>query len=64
MPNIEVTFLEDKYDYTPGGVSGIAELAVTSIPAAVANAVADATGWRPRRMPITPDDVVAGRRDA
>jgi xanthine dehydrogenase YagR molybdenum-binding subunit len=64
MPNIEVTFLEDTYDYTPAGESGIAELAITSIPAAVANAVADATGWRPRRMPITPDDVVAGLRNA
>ncbi len=63
-PNIEVTFLEDTYDYTPVGGSGIAELAITSIPAAVANAVADATGWRPRRMPITPDDVVAGLREA
>ena len=59
-PNIEVAFLEDTYDYTPSGGSGIAELAITSIPAAVANAVADATGWRPRRMPITADDVVAG----
>ena len=45
-------------------MSGIAELAITSIPAAVANAVAAATGWRPRRMPITPEDVVAGMRDA
>ena len=60
MPNVEVTFLEDTYDYTPAGVSGIAELAITSIPAAAANAVADATGWRPRRIPITPQDVLAG----
>jgi xanthine dehydrogenase YagR molybdenum-binding subunit len=60
MPEIEVAFLEEDYDHSPAGVSGMAELAITSIPAAVVNAVADATGWRPRRMPITPNDVVAG----
>jgi xanthine dehydrogenase YagR molybdenum-binding subunit len=60
MPDVEVTFLEEVYDYTPRRGAGIAELAITSIPAAVANAVADATGWRPRTLPITPGDVVAG----
>lgn len=58
MPAIDVTFLEDRYRYTPSGYSGISELAITSVPAAVANAVAAATGWRPRALPITPEAVL------
>ena len=59
MPEVEVEFLEDGFDHAPGGGVGIAELAITSIPGAVANAIAGATGWRPKKMPITPEMVRA-----
>ncbi len=59
MPEVEVEFFEEGFDHAPGGGAGIAELAITSIPGAVANAVAAATGWRPKRMPMTPELVKA-----
>lgn len=55
MPEVDVEFFEEGFDHAPGGGAGIAELAITSIPGAVANAVAAATGWRPKQMPMTPE---------
>ncbi len=63
MPEVEVEFLEDGFDHAPGGGVGIAELAITSIPGAVANAIAAATGWRPKKMPMTPKMVRAALAD-
>lgn len=54
MPEVEAVFFEEGFDHAPGGVAGIAELAITSVPAAVANAVAAATGRYPRDLPISP----------
>jgi xanthine dehydrogenase YagR molybdenum-binding subunit len=62
MPEVEVVFFEEGFDHAPGGGIGVAELAIASVPGAVANAVADATGWRPRKMPITPERVAAALR--
>ena len=43
---------------TPLGAKGIGELAVTGIPAAVANAVFHATGTRVRSLPISVEKVL------
>lgn len=42
--------------------SGAGETAIVAVGAAIANAVRDAAGWRPQRLPITPQDVLAGLR--
>lgn len=52
MPVVDVEFLEEGFDHAAGGGAGIAELAITAVPAAVANAVTDAIGFRPRHIPI------------
>jgi xanthine dehydrogenase YagR molybdenum-binding subunit len=59
MPEVEVRFVEEGFDHAPGGGAGIPELAIAAVPAAVANAVAHATGRRLRRLPMTPERVRA-----
>jgi len=56
---IEVYFLpeEDKI-INRLGVKGIGELGITSVAAAIANAVFNATGKRVRDLPITPDKLL------
>ncbi len=46
----------------PFGAKGLAETAINPTPAAVANAVHNATGVRIRRLPITPEKIVDGLR--
>jgi CO/xanthine dehydrogenase Mo-binding subunit len=46
----------------PFGAKGLAETAINPTPAAVANAVCNATGVRIRRLPLTPEKIVAGLR--
>ncbi len=41
----------------PGGAKGVGEPPIIPVPAAVANAVADATGARVRDLPLTPERV-------
>ena len=47
MPEIEVAFTEGGFEHVKGKGVGMSELATMPIAAAVANAVFDATGWRP-----------------
>ena len=60
MPEVEVEFFEEGFAHAAGGGAGISELSITSVPGAVANAVAAATGWRPMEMPMTAERVLAG----
>lgn len=57
--NIETIFVneEDKI-VNRLGVKGIGELGITSVAAAVANAIFNATGKRIRKLPITPDKLL------
>lgn len=59
-PHMEVSFLEEGFDHVPGGGVGMSELALVAVPAAAANALANATGRRFRSLPITPDLVAGG----
>ncbi len=53
---IEVYFLpEEDRIINRLGVKGIGELGITSVAAAIANAVFNATGKRIRGLPLTPD---------
>jgi xanthine dehydrogenase YagR molybdenum-binding subunit len=58
-PYIDVHFI-DKPDtiFNPVGARGAGEIGVTGIPAAIANAVYNATGQRLRDFPITLDKLL------
>ena len=60
MPEVDVTFIEEGFEQAKGGGIGLAELAITPVPAAVANAVFNATGWRPLTNPIQPERLLMG----
>jgi len=60
MPSIETVFV------TPEGVPalGAGELSITVTPAAIGNAIFDATGVRLRTLPFTPERVIAALRES
>ena len=57
---LSVEFLPGGFDKVRGGGVGIGELCTLPVSAGIANAVFDATGWRPRHIPLRPDRVLAG----
>jgi xanthine dehydrogenase YagR molybdenum-binding subunit len=59
VPKVDVYFV-DKPDtiFNPLGARGIGEIGVTGLPAAIANAVYNATGTRVRDFPILPEKVL------
>ncbi|MHB1929424.1 MAG: xanthine dehydrogenase family protein molybdopterin-binding subunit [Acidimicrobiales bacterium] len=59
MPDIRVEVVESGEGKGPLGARGIGEPPIAPSAAAVANAVADAVGRRPLRLPITPERVLA-----
>jgi xanthine dehydrogenase YagR molybdenum-binding subunit len=65
VPYIDVTFI-DKPDliFSPVGARGIGEIGIAGIPAAIANAVYNATGKRVREFPITPEKLLLGESGA
>ncbi|MGW3268555.1 xanthine dehydrogenase family protein molybdopterin-binding subunit [Streptomyces sp. NPDC001056] len=65
VPRIEADWIEDPDPDDPVGIKGIGEIGIVGAVAAVANAVWHATGTRHRRLPISPDRVLAaGAPDA
>lgn len=59
-PKVNAHFDETGYEKIRGHSVGLAELVTVAAPAAVGNAVFDATGWRPYVMPLTPARVREG----
>ncbi len=59
-PEITVHFAEDTFGHVRGGSVGLGEISTVAWAASAANAVAHATGWRPRALPIRPDRVLRG----
>jgi CO/xanthine dehydrogenase Mo-binding subunit len=65
-PEIEALFVEEPYSLGPFGAKGIGETPAMPGAAAIANAIADATGVRFRELPITPEAIrraLAGKED-
>jgi len=58
-PAIDVHFDEAGFEHVPGGGVGIGEVATIPTAAAVANAVRNAVGVRPMRIPLRPDRLLA-----
>lgn len=44
----------------PFGAKGVGEIGINTVPASIANAVHDATGFRHRHLPLTPERVLDG----
>lgn len=59
LPDIACVILETPVPDVPYGLRGVAEMPIVPVAAAVANAIADATGVRLTRMPMTPERVLA-----
>lgn len=59
-PDIQVDFIEQGFEFAKGKGIGLAELCTVPVAGAVANAVFNATGWRPMTAPILPERVLAG----
>ena len=45
-------------DFGPPGAKGIGEIGIVGVPAAIGNAIYNATGQRLRSLPFTPDKLV------
>jgi xanthine dehydrogenase YagR molybdenum-binding subunit len=58
-PPIDVHFDEGGFDHVLGGSVGIGEVATVPTAAAIANAVRNAIGIRPREIPLRPDRLLA-----
>ncbi|MDI6814082.1 MAG: molybdopterin-dependent oxidoreductase [Desulfitobacteriaceae bacterium] len=66
LPNLENIriFFTNTYEPTgPFGAKGIGEAALNPVPAAVANAVYNATGIRFREIPITPEKILRALKE-
>ena len=63
VPPIDASYVEVPAPDGPFGAKGIGEAAVVGGAAAIANAVAAATGIRPRELPMTPQRIWRALRD-
>ena len=59
IPDIEMIILEHPHEAGPFGAKGVAEPPIVPVAAAIANAVADATGAEINRLPIDPEQLLA-----
>jgi CO/xanthine dehydrogenase Mo-binding subunit len=63
MPQVDMHFIETNDPEGPFGAKGIGEAPAICLSPALANAVYDAIGIRFRRLPITPERVLAALRE-
>ena len=64
VPKIDCVIVETPVPNVPYGVRGVGEVPIVPPAAAVANAIARATGVRMTRMPMTPERVLAALKGA
>ena len=57
MPRIQVAFADSYEPSGPFGAKGLGEIGLDAIPAAIANAIADAVGVRITELPITAEKI-------
>jgi xanthine dehydrogenase YagR molybdenum-binding subunit len=63
IPHIDVEFLNiPDTTFNSLGVRGIGEIGIAGVPAAIANAIFNATGIRVRDLPITPESVMVEQK--
>lgn len=62
VPRTEVYFHQEGFEHARGAGVGLGEVSLVGVAASVANAVHDATGWRPHDLPIRPDRLLEGLR--
>ncbi|ADH67651.1 molybdopterin-dependent oxidoreductase [Nocardiopsis dassonvillei] len=62
VPETEVHFHQEGFEHAAGAGVGLGEISLVGVAASVANAVHDATGWRPLDLPIRPDRLLEGLR--
>ncbi|NYH55058.1 xanthine dehydrogenase YagR molybdenum-binding subunit [Nocardiopsis arvandica] len=62
VPETGVYFHQEGFEHAVGAGVGLGEVSVVGVAASVANAVHDATGWRPRDLPVRPDRLLEGLR--
>src|SRR5262245_18618880 len=60
LPNIETIIVEKPSPAGPFGARGVGEPPIVPAPAAIANAVEDATGVRLTELPLTPERIALG----
>jgi len=60
LPNIETIMVEVPAPEGPFGARGVGEPPIVPAPAAIANAVEDATGVRLTELPLTPEKIALG----
>ncbi|MGP4000110.1 xanthine dehydrogenase family protein molybdopterin-binding subunit [Streptomyces sp. 8N706] len=64
VPDVQAYWVEEEDPHlNPMGAKGIGEIGIVGAAAAVANAVHDAAGVRPRALPITPDALLPALPD-
>ncbi len=59
-PQMHLHFHEGGYDEVPQRSIGIGEIVTVAPAAAIGNAMFNATGWRPKALPLRPDRVLKG----
>jgi xanthine dehydrogenase YagR molybdenum-binding subunit len=63
VPHIDVEFLNiPDTTFNPLGVRGLGEIGIAGVPAAIANAIFNATGTRVRDLPITPESLLVEQK--
>ena len=62
LPDVEAIVIESGSNEGPYGAKGVGEPSIVPPAAAIANAVADATGVRVKRLPLTPERVFMALR--
>ncbi|MFN7972937.1 MAG: molybdopterin-dependent oxidoreductase [Acidobacteriota bacterium] len=61
-PEIHSHFHEEGFEHAVSRIVGLAELVTLPTAAAIGNAVANATGWRAKELPLRVDRVLSGAR--
>jgi len=57
-PPIEIHYDQSRFERMRGGACGLAEVSTLALAPALGNAVFNATGWRPRDLPLRPHRVL------
>jgi xanthine dehydrogenase YagR molybdenum-binding subunit len=60
IPEMEIFYEESGFENVTGNAVGLGELVKLPVAASICNAVNQATGWRPKELPLRPERVLGG----